>query len=559
MPGVTYDRRVEFTAHGPKVIHVLIAPKPGGLYALKPVLSNGTLLGRERVSAMQRRVSATATVAGVNGDLFAWQQGFPSGMLMQDGVIHATPNSGRSTIGIGADGGLLIDRVSFFGTWQGAGQRRTVNGVNKPTGAVVLYTPAWGATTPAGTGTVEATLSAFPSATPVSDLSGLVAQLKPGGGTPIPPNGAVLVARGAQGPRLAAEAPVGQTVTIRLTLKPDWSGVVDALGGGPLIIRDGRPVFRAQEEFSTYQLSIRHPRSAVGQTADGRIVMLAVDGRQPGYSVGMTNFELALALMRFGVVTGAALDGGGSTTMAYDGKVLNRPSDRSERAVAEALLVHYYGVHAPELNGVVLSPNGDGVGETVGFRYKVVRPSQVVVTLLGPDRVPRLTETFTRAPGTYRYTWAGRRPDGALEQLGRWRWVVNALDDQGQPSQVERPFSLNDTIGFQRVRPRLFRPANRRARLVTTVRLARPARLVLSIETRRGTVLRRIFRRSARPGTASLSWDGRTARGGLVYSGTYVARVRAFNAAGAMELERKFSVRRPFRPPKRKAARPPSR
>jgi hypothetical protein len=559
MPGVTYDRRVEFTAHGPKVIHVLIAPKPGGLYAVKPVLSNNTLLGRERVSAMQRRVSSTATVAGVNGDLFAWAQGFPSGMLMQDGVVQASPNSSRSSIGIGADGGLLIDRVAFFGTWQGTGQRRPVNGVNKSTGSVVLYTPAWGATTPAVTGTVEATLSAFPSATPAADLPGLVAQVKPNGGTPIPPNGAVLVARGAQGPRLAAEAPVGQAVTVRLTLKPDWMGVVDALGGGPLIIRDGRPVFRAQEEFSTYQLSLRHPRSAVGQTADGRIVMLAVDGRQPGYSVGMTNFELALALMRFGVVTGAALDGGGSTTMAYDGTVLNRPSDGSERAVAEALLVHYYGVHAPALNGFVLSPNGDGVDETVAFRYKIVRPAQVAVTLVGPDRVPRLTETFTRAPGTYRYTWAGRRPDGSLEQLGRWRWVVNALDDQGQPSEVERAFSLNDTIGYLRVRPRLYRPAVGRARFVATVRLVRPARVLLFIETRSGTVLRRVVRNSAPAGNLSLAWDGRTTRGGLVYSGTYVARVRALNAAGAMDLKRTFSVRRPFKPPKRKGARRPGR
>jgi hypothetical protein len=556
MPGVTYDRKVEFTAHGPKVIHVLIAPKPGGLYALKPVLSNGTLLGRERVTAMQRRVSASATVAGINGDLFAWQQGFPSGMLMQDGVVHASPNSGRSTIGVSADGTLHVERVSLFGTWQGTGQRRPVNGVNKSTGAVVLYTPAWGATTPAVTGTVEATLSAFPSATPGTDLAGLVSQLKQGGGTPIPANGAVLVARGAQGPRLAAEAPVGQAVTVRLTLKPDWTGIVDALGGGPLIIRDGRPVFRAQEEFSTYQLSLRHPRSAVGQTADGRIVLLAVDGRQAGYSVGMTNFELALALMRFGVVKGSALDGGGSTTMAYDGKVLNRPSDGSERAVAEALLVHYYGVHAPELDAAVLSPNGDGVGESIAFRYKVVRPSQIAVTLVGPDRVPRLTETFTRTPGIYRYAWAGRRPDGQLEQLGRWRWVVKALDEDGLSSTVERQFALNDTLGFLRVRPRLFRPSTRRARLVTTVRLARPARLALTIETKSGTVLRRIVQSSAPAGTTSLAWDGRTTKGGLVFSGAYVARLRAVNAAGTAELSKQFAVRRPFRAPKRKPLRP---
>jgi hypothetical protein len=558
MPGITYDRRVEFSAHGPKVIHVLIAPKPGGLYALKPVLSNNSLQGRERVSSMQRRVSQSATVAGINGDLFTWKEGLPSGMLMQDGVIHTSPNSSRSSIGIGADGTLRVERVAMFGTWQGTGQRRPVNGVNRAAGSVVLYTSAWGAATPAGTGTVEATLSAFPSPAPATDLTGLVSQVKQNGGTPIPPNGAVLVARGAQAPRLAAEAPVGQAVTVRLTLRPDWNGVVDALGGGPLIVRNGRPVFRALEEFSPYQLSLRHPRTAVGQTRDGRIVMLAVDGRQPGYSVGMTNFELALALMRFGVVTGAALDGGGSTTIAYDGKVLNRPSDGKERSVAEALLVHYYGVHTPaELNGAVLSPNGDGVGEQLELRYKVVRPSTVTVNLLGPDRGARVRETLTRAPGTYRLSWPGRRPDGSLEQLGRWRWVVSAQDDTGRVSTVERAFSVNDTLGFLRLRPSLLRVGRGGARLVATVRLARPARVVLSIETKNGAVLRRITR-SARAGVVSLSWNGRTARGGLVYTGSYVARVRSVNAAGTMELERTFAVQRPFRVPKRKPARPPS-
>jgi exopolysaccharide biosynthesis protein len=77
--------------------------------------------------------------------------------------------------------------------------------------------------------------------------------------------------------------------------------------------------------------------------------MLVVDGRRPGYSAGMTNFELAQTMARLGVVTASALDAGGSSTMAFDGKLLSRPSDRGgERLVSEALLVMYYGVHAPE-------------------------------------------------------------------------------------------------------------------------------------------------------------------------------------------------------------------
>ena len=78
-PGVTYEKQVQFTPHGPVAIHVMTAPKPGGLYALRPVLSNGSILGRETVTSMQRRVSSIATVAGVNGDLFTWNEGLPAG------------------------------------------------------------------------------------------------------------------------------------------------------------------------------------------------------------------------------------------------------------------------------------------------------------------------------------------------------------------------------------------------------------------------------------------------------------------------------------------------
>jgi hypothetical protein len=114
MPGVTYDRKVEFTAHGPKVIHVLTAPKPGGLYALKPVLSNGTLLGRERVTAMQRRAEQSSTTAGVNGDLFTWVDGIPSSGLIQDGVLKTTPHPKRSMVGVMLFSGALLLRPPLW-------------------------------------------------------------------------------------------------------------------------------------------------------------------------------------------------------------------------------------------------------------------------------------------------------------------------------------------------------------------------------------------------------------------------------------------------------------
>lgn len=545
-PGVTYERQLVFTPHGPEVIHVMTAPRPGGLYALRPVLSNNLIQGRETVTSMQRRVSASATVGGVNADLFTWDEGLPSGMFMASGVLKAPPHPKRSSVGITDDGRILVQQVAMLGTWQGSSQRRPLNNLNQRPGpeGVSLFTPAWGPTTPAADNTVEITLDTFPPATPFTDLSGTVVAAKPAGRTPIPPNGAVLVGRGVSAGRLASEAPVGQIVTARIVLRPQWGGVVDAVGGGPLIVRDRQPVFRALESFTSSQLSLRHPRTAVGQRADGRIILVAVDGRQPGYSTGLTNFELAQTMVRLGAVTASGLDAGGSTTMAFDGRLLNRPSDPGgERAVADGLFVFYYGVHAPPAAQPVVSPNGDGVAEVQSLSYKLVRPSTVTASLIGPDRIPRQTQTGERGPGLYRLTWSGRTAAGEPEPEGRWRWVINALDDQAQQSKVERVFYLNNTLGYLRVRPTRMVVRRSGGNLRVGFRLAHPALVTVTIETASGARVRTIRQRRG-AGQTTIRWNGRYGNGVRAFSGRYVARVQTSNAFGPSELERRFVVHR---------------
>ena len=427
-PGVVYSRQVEFTAHGPVVIHVISAPKPTGLYALKPVLSNNAILGRERVTSMQKRVSGEATVAGVNGDLFSWTDGHPTGGLIRDGILDSGPVDFRSTVGIDTDGVLHVDRVRLAGTWQGSGQRRIlgINEVPRPN-RTTLYTRAWGARTPVENSGAQAIIQPFPATKPNTPLTGVVTQYVSGGNQPIPADGAVLVARGTQAGFLSAEAPVGANVTVLLTLTPPWANVLEAVGGGPIIVREGKPVYRSLEGFTTDQLAYRHPRTGVGQTADGRILLVAVDGRQPGYSTGLTNFELALTMMRLGCVTASALDAGGSTTMAFDGKLLNRPSDPGgERPVAEALTLFYYGVYAPALPARVLSPNADGVDDTQTFAYKLVRPSTVTATLTGPGESSFRWIRARARPAATSSTGPGRGSPRAPGRSGRSRTTTSA-------------------------------------------------------------------------------------------------------------------------------------
>ena len=547
MPGVTYQQQVTFTPRGPVVLNVAVASKPGGLYALRPVLSNNALIGRQKLTEMEKGLSASATAVGVNGDLFTLATGIPSGVLMRGGALDSPPNAKRSSIGIGADGILHVDRIAYSGYWKGSGQRRAVL-LNQPAttqGVTTLYTSAYGPTTPVEKVSVlEATLTPFPASAPNTDLVGTVSSTAPAGGVPIPPGGAVLVARGAQTTYLGAEAPVGSQVTVRLTLTPSWAGITDAIGGGPVLVRNGKAVFRSNELFATATLATRAPRTAVGQLADGRIVLVTVDGSRPGYSIGMTSFELALALQHLGAVQASGLDGGSSTTMAFDGALLNRPSDPGgERSVSDALMLLYTGVYAPPPGAPVLSPNNDGFADVEPLAYKIVRPSNVTAVLIGPDGLPRPLDSGPKTPGLYTFTWNALRADGSPEQEGKWKLSVTAVDDQNVSSTVEQPFTVNDTIGFLKAPASVTVQAGQSA-LTATYTLARAATVTGTIRTGAGIVVATVRGGLRGTGPQTLTWDGRTDDGKLAFAGRYTLVVSAANELGRSDLSQAFTARR---------------
>ena len=544
MPGVTYERGVQFTPHGPVAIHIVRGPRPTGLYALRPTLSNETIQGVERVTSMQKRLSPGATMVGVNGDFYA-DSGRPSGVLMRDNVVESPPYGDRSSTGVTPEGGLDVRRIEFFGTWRGLGQRRTLNDLNQSPGpnGISLFTPTYGPATPVQAGVTEAVVFPFPPTTANTDLIGPVIQIAGAGGTPIPQGGAVLVARGTAAQRLLEEAPVNTNLTLRLIFRPEWTGIANAVGGGPVLVRGGGPVFRAQEAFTSSQLAPRNSRTGVGQTADGRVLMVVTDGRRPGYSVGMTNFELAQTMVRLGAVTGSAFDGGGSSSLAFDGTLLNRPSDRGgERPVSNALQLMYFGVYSPTPEAVI-SPNGDGYAERQrDLTYKIVRPSNVTATLVAPGGAVAFTETLQREPGTYPVAFPPASADPTQEPAapaeGRWRLDVAATDDLGRASTTTQTFTVNNTLGFPRLSRRSLVVRVRGKQAISAgVTLTRAARVTATVETKTGVKVATIAVRRLPAGRFAASWRG-TTRGGkfLVYGGMYAVRFRATNELGAVEV-----------------------
>ena len=547
MPGVGYQREVEFTPRGPVVLDVVTAPRPdGSLYTLAPALANGVVAGTGKLTDMENAVSADETVVGVNGDFFAAKTGVPTGIVMQGGALDTPPAIGRSSLGISPNGTLTVGRIAFDGTWRGTGQRRQLDLNATPVaGHTTLYTSAWGPATPVENGVVEDVIGAFPSALPNQVLAATVTQVVPQGGTPIPPGGAVLVARGAQAPHLTAEAPVGTPVQVRLTLTPNWSTMTSAIGGGPLLVSNCKAIFRADEAFGDPVLNARGARSAVGQLSDGRILLVTVEGGGSAYSVGMTNYELADALARLGAVTAMGLGSGTPAAMAFDGSLLTEPTGGAEQPISDALFLSYNGVYAAPPSSAVVSPNGDSVDDTETFTYKLLAASTVTATLTAPNGTSRTLAQDGEQPGVHTIVWSGLTSAGVPEVEGTWKFTVTATDGSGRTTSADRQFALDDTLGSLQATPATAQLRPMTPNVVTaTFQLVHPALVTATVETRAGIVIATLLDEKLQPGAQQVLWNGLNGTGSLETSGLYQVHVVAQNTIGTASLVVPFAAHR---------------
>lgn len=355
-PGVAWTPIVR--EPGPVRINVLELD-PAVVYG---VLSNDRIAGRERVSAMGRRVGA---VAGVNGGYFA-PSGDPVGVLAIDGALLSEPVDGRSALLVGA-GRASVAPIRFRGSVTINGATRPIDGVDRTRGLIpacggrggdlpttlpnaaltctdsselVLLSPTYGARPPREGG-VEAVLR-----------DGTVARVRGPGTGPVPGDGLLLTGTGDAARFLRDVALPLSRAEVELTLttagRPlDLAQQALVVGGGPRLLRSGRVAVDAKAEgfappqapafFGSF-VAGRQPRTLAGVRADGKLLLVTVDGRRPGWSTGMTLPEAARLMRSLGARDALNLDGGGSSAMTVRGEVVNRPSDRrGERAVSDGV------------------------------------------------------------------------------------------------------------------------------------------------------------------------------------------------------------------------------
>jgi hypothetical protein len=215
-----------------------------------------------------------------------------------------------------------------------------VNGGAPAASKIAAYTPEGGtlSTPPAG-GHCE--VRVHPSAPVVApdgsttsvgnvDAVSCATALATGGGT--------VLATPAAGPLAPYLATLTLGTQIRLSWSLGWPGVFNAVGGNAHLVVSG--AVNGPDVDGTDPFFARNPRTGVGQARDGRLLLVTVDGRQSGYSDGMTLREFANLFTALGADSALNLDGGGSTTMTHGSTVINRPSDAAgQRPVSNALMV----------------------------------------------------------------------------------------------------------------------------------------------------------------------------------------------------------------------------
>ncbi|MFL5544799.1 MAG: phosphodiester glycosidase family protein [Gemmatimonadaceae bacterium] len=361
-PGVSYSQFTD--PRGPWAINVVRVDLRRPNIEIRTARAFDRLKGRERVSEMVRRADGTGVkvVAAVNADFFNLESGenennqviageWWKGLKVTDSPYDTWDNA-HVQFGIDAARRPLMDRFILDGKAWDRGVMTPIITVNfnpsgKPEGTA-LYTSRYGATTPRDTTrrTAEALLM---SAGKRGDTLLFVRRgaISTTSGSTIPPDGAVFAAYGsglrAEEIQKMAE---GDTVKVLLATSPrirHGATPTMIIGGWPRILRDGENVAGESatiEGTLSRNAEARHPRTAVGFSRDSStLLLLTVDGRSEN-SGGMTLVELANVMRELGAWQAMNFDGGGSTTMVIDGKVVNHPSDKEgERAVGNALLV----------------------------------------------------------------------------------------------------------------------------------------------------------------------------------------------------------------------------
>lgn len=339
-PGVTYERWSLATSAGPLQVSIATVDLSNPNVSLQVATHSDAIVGPgESLSSMADRLHAEV---GINADYFDINDtGTPLNVVMSGGRVLHGPDA-ATALRVGPGNAIAMGPIAYELALSSGSLHLTIAAVNDWSAAsdVAELTPEFGAARAFGATEAILTLAAAQATYTVKmvarDLTDLV---------PLQAGDIAVAAHGTTAIAIATALHAGDSVTIASSADPSLAGVSAAVGGGPLLLRDGQavsdPAAPAPEETD-----VRNPVTGAGLSADGNTLWLVVvDGRAPSRSIGLTRPQFASLFAALGAATAMAFDSGGSSEMVVrhlgepQTAVANVPSDGRERSVADGFFV----------------------------------------------------------------------------------------------------------------------------------------------------------------------------------------------------------------------------
>ena len=320
--GVKHIRMVKYINSRPVKINIIeVNTKINPNIEIAPQLASTDLKHRATIRTIATR---NHSIAAVNGTYFKPQNGIPLGTLMINKKVYTGPIYNRVAMGIGKNE-FKMAQVQFDSTLKAGRQSLKIDNINQPrmlSTYTLLYTRDWGEISP--------TPPKYGVNIAIQDNKITTISY---GSTPIPENGYVI-----SGPKSKLE-PFFSAKKIEVNIKmiPEWENINHIISGGPYLVKDGS-IFIDVSAQKLNAITGKNPRTAIGYTSTNEFIMVTVDGREQS-SVGMTLGELARMMKSFGCINAMNLDGGGSSVMYVQGKVVNNPAQKGGIPISNALTV----------------------------------------------------------------------------------------------------------------------------------------------------------------------------------------------------------------------------
>lgn len=353
---------------GPVIVHLMRVDLSKGGLTLRSLRPPGQSLKIEEIIQTFRNEGVDVRAA-INGDYFSFFEAEknPLGLHISDGQVLRFPASTTSLV-VDADNRLHMDRYELKQVIEGAGIRIAVTGANRSARAneSVLFSGYYLKRTKPQRG-CAGLLLARDSLEPMVNgrVKVTVEEYFPARrSVKLKPLNLALVVCGPQA-ALLKRVEAGTELTIKTTVEGFDGVMVEAISGGPRILRDGKLSVETNKEGFSLPLKLyiprKHPRSAVGVSADGRIAYLLVAEGRSKKSSGLTASQAACLLLQVGASDAMLFDGGGSAVLMGMGKFYNLPHSKrnwTARDIANALAVVKKGNKGTTVRGRK-PPNGD--------------------------------------------------------------------------------------------------------------------------------------------------------------------------------------------------------